>query len=1194
MLVLKSLEIQGFKSFPDKTKIQFGRGLTAVVGPNGSGKSNISDSVRWVMGEQSSKNLRGAKMEDVIFTGTKSRRSQGFAEVSLVIDNSDKTLPIEEDEVIITRKYYRSGESEYSINRVSVRLKDIHELFMDTGLGKDGYALVGQGRIAEIVQSKSDERRQIFEEAAGIAKYRYRKNEAEKKLHFAEENLVRLKDILQELEGRVTPLKQQAQKAKQFLELAQRQKTLEISIWIDTLNQSNLSLKNQTDIILKKDMQRQQLEEEIDDLEVQIQTIYSKMQQYLIDIDHLRKQKDESEKQSANLQSIIAVYENDIQHNQENQHRIYQEIQNSQQTEQQLLQTIQQNQTLYQQSTQQLDTLIQEIDNLEKNLATLSQKNEAIANEYTQLNQEINHLLMQQSETKLRLVQLTAQNQEESERFVNNQQVLKQKDEDIRLYQEELTSVEETYQQLEQRQSSLSNMIAGYEKKLDHQRQLQKQQEKTLYQIQTDQLKKQQQAKLLMDLEQHMEGFAHSVKAVLTAQKRGILKGILGTISQLIEVSEVYSSAVEAALGGSLQHIVTEDEQAAKSAIYHLKREHAGRATFLPMTSIRGNRLDTVQITSSEGFCALACDVVSYQPEYEDIVLSLLGKIVIVSDLDCAILMAKQQKHRFKIVTLDGQILHAGGSMSGGSKNKTQGFLSRKAEIALLEKQVLECTKQQQYQQKQLDETHEQMAQFRQQITRISREMSTVNEDRIRCEGEQKRLTQLIEQEGRLLIQMKQELHDYQKKLDSRQNQSVDLKEQIETIEEQLSQKRTKLSFIQTSQEQHQKQYQQLFDELSEVRYQKLELQKDAEVLQNRILELQNRGTASKEQLLCLHQTQTDLEQQQIQIQEKISTSREKIDAIKENSIFIEQQVEKRVAQRNSLESEATLLRQKERQVSIEKERVVQELARVQERKQAIQRDYDNIINELWQEYQLTRGEAQRIAIELEDIGRSNQELRSLKTKIKNLGNVNVGAIEEYKEISERYTFLNRQLSDIEHSKSELTRMIQDLTKKMQEIFSENFKLINAHFQAIFVELFGGGRAELRLTEPEQILSCGIEIFVEPPGKIIKNLSLLSGGEQAFVAIAIYFAILKVRPAPFCILDEIEAALDDVNVTKYAKYLRLISDKTQFIMITHRRGTMEEADVLYGVTMQEEGVSKLLQLKVSEVERELGNQMQLD
>lgn len=1188
-MVLKYLEIQGFKSFADKTRVTFNNGLTAVVGPNGSGKSNLSDALRWVMGEQSNKTLRGSNMEDVIFSGTKSRKPQGFAEVSLCIDNTDRTLGVDSDEVIISRRYSRSGDSDYRINHANVRLKDVNELLMDTGLGKDGYAMVGQGKIAEIVQSKSDERRIIFEEAAGISKFRSRKNEAQKKLNAAEDNLVRLRDIVQELEDRVGPLKAQSEKAKQFLVLAEERKTLEVSVWMRSLETANVQLKDHDDRILARQLEHTEMEETVTELETRIASVYEEMQTALVAIDTLRREKEETEQEIANLTATIAVLENDGQHNAQNRERIEKELKAFWQSNQEFETTLNARLADITSIQTELEALDAEILKLEDAQQALLQKGDGVDDSRSALSRELNELLIRQSNQELNAARLSATQQEERERFEQNtkQRVFQQ--DELAQTERDLQDAESFLKRLEEQKESLQNMLRGYHMKQQSVQESVRSAKAEQETLQLQVKEKLQRARVLQDMENSMEGFAHSVKQVLSRGKNGALRGILGTVSQLIAVPEEYSTAIEIALGGTLQNIVVENEQNAKTAIRFLKQENAGRATFLPLTSVRGNRLSTNQFADSEGYVALACDLVQFAPEHRAVVDSLLGRIVIAEDLDAAVVIAKNNGYKFRIVTLDGQVVNAGGSMSGGSKNRSQGFFSRKTEIAALR---AEAEKQQAQAEKSaagLQEVEQEYAKIAAKIQAIQSELQVISEDTIRCESEMKRLQMAGKQQQTLLTAMEEELENFERRLNDLQQQEQTAREEMQEAEAKANSSREELARMEGERSEQEQQIQQMTQTLSAARFKRLERQKDIESEHRMIEELKQRNQDLLQQEHLLKEQIAALEEQSAMIVSQVEGYRATVTNRKERIAVITTSVEERQKARTALEAETNHLRDRERDLSVQKERLAQEIARFEEKKIAVQKQYDDIIRKLWEEYELTKAEAEHFSEPLDDVNAANKRLNSLRAQIRALGSVNVAAIEEYAEVSERYEFLSKQVRDVEHSRQELLRMIGDLTAQMRTIFEENFTQINRHFQRIFVELFGGGRAELLLTDPEDPLGCGIEIKVEPPGKIIKNLTSLSGGEQAFVAIAIYFAILYVRPAPFCVLDEIEAALDDVNVSKYAAYLRQMSGKTQFILITHRRGTMEEADTLYGVTMQDEGISKLLQLQVSEIEHQLGD-----
>ncbi len=1187
-MLLKSLELQGFKSFPDKTKLTFNKGLTAVVGPNGSGKSNISDAVRWVLGEQSNKTLRGDKMEDVIFLGTQTRKSQGFAEVTLTLDNASRSLAVDSDEVSLTRKYYRSGESEYLINGASVRLKDINELLMDTGLGKDGYSIIGQGRIAEIVGAKSNERREIFEEAAGITKFRYRKNESEKRLKQAEENLIRLRDILSELESRVEPLRIQSEKAKKFLEYAERKKVLEITLWLKNLDKSKKNMSEQEDKITSCKLEYDRYSEEIEQLEQQIGDAYSAMQKCVADIDDFRREQSEVEGQMSDQNRQIAVYHNDIGHWQSNIAQAEKDMASVKMSEEDAEREILEKQQKTEECRERIRQIAATIAQTEQELLRLSAISDDCETNAAQLNEKLNALLLEQNE-----VQFKKDNAERTIR--ENEQSIDMVQNNIELKKAELAKAEQDYREnqisfthIAEREQQLHNSIKGYELKRDSRVKKQSETEQTFRQLDLKVKEKLQKSKLLKDLEQNLEGYAYSVKAVLKQAKAGALRGVFGTVSQIIDVDAAYSVAIETALGGAMQNLVCDNENTAKSAIRMLKDQNGGRATFLPLTSVRGTELSENGLKSCDGFIALGSELVKADPKYDGIIKSLLGRIAVVEDLDVAVNIAKQYHYRFKLVTLDGQVINAGGSLTGGSQNKTSGLLSRKNDIAQLEKEAADLTRQKAEAEEKLSELTAEVNKLNAEINAVLSELQTLSEDKIRFEGDQKRLEHIISEDQRQLSDVDAEINRMTEKNAELTAQIAEYEKRLQTLSEQLQEANDSLAKSNDRRDDLSNQRKTLSDAIADSRIEKAGCEKDIESLENAVSDIINRRKNAKEQLTRYQDEIASLHQKIADIQLQIQACTENTQAYKEEIAKLDGRISEYNAKRNDLEQMSHKLRESEKEKSGKQASVSQELARLEERKISIQKEYDDIISKMWEEYQLTRSEAMGIAVEIDNLITAQRDLNEIKSKIKGLGSVNVGAIEEYQEVSQRYTFMKNQIEDVEESKSELTALISDLTEKMESIFAESFQKINEHFGKIFVELFGGGKAELLLTEPNNVLESGIEIKVQPPGKIIKNLAALSGGEQSFIAIAIYFAILKVRPSPFCILDEIEAALDDVNVVKYANYLRLMSDNTQFILITHRRGSMEEADVLYGVTMQEQGVSKLLTLRVSEVEEQLG------
>lgn len=1182
-MLLKSLELQGFKSFPDKTKIEFGKGLTAVVGPNGSGKSNLSDAMRWVMGEQSTKTLRGSKMEDVIFTGTQQRKSQGFAQVSLTIDNSDRSLAVDSDEVIITRRLNRNGDSEYKINHASVRLKDINELLMDTGLGRDGYALVGQGRIAEIIQSKSDQRREIFEEAAGISKFRYRKNEAVHKLEASEENLLRLQDILSELEQRVEPLKKQSEKAKAFLQLSQEKRQLEVALWNLSLDQSAQKLKEQEDKILACQVEHEDLQQSSQALEEKINQSYEEMQRCLSRAEDCRQEKEELEQQNSALLSQEAVGKNNLEHFDQETARLSQQLEDFKRNQQQTGRLLQERQRQRESLEAALEETNAKLEAARGQLAELAKQDQGADQQSAQLSKRINELLLLENEDKLTVIQLTGQTEEDANSYQNNQIMLSQMKDNAQGTQRELKQAQELAQLLTQRMETLENQKAGYRFKLEGRQKKLEQEQAQAEELRTQAGQLRQKAKLLRDLEDNLEGFAYSVKAVMKQSKNGRLEGIHGTVARLLQVPEEYALAIETALGGSMQHIVVENENAAKSAIRFLKQQNAGRATFLPLTSVKGRELTGYDLTEQEGYVDLASHLVKADAQYQGIVDSLLGRIVVAEDLDCAAAMGRQFGYRFKIVTLDGQVVNAGGSFSGGSKSRSAGLLSRAGEITQLQQQAEALTQRSQQQSQDTKKLEQEVNTLKAQLGTLESEQITVKEDRIRCEGEQKRLEALEAEYSRRVQEMEQELEGFLQRLQEKNQKIANLRRRQGETQRELEQAQQTLQSLRGQGDLLRKQREEVNASIQQLQLSQLAQQKDVDSLLETMEQLMGQSRESEQLQQQLARQIQQLGQQRTQQQQQIQQCAKQRETNRLTQQKLEEQVQRILQQRTQLEQAATGLREEEKQYSRRREEVSRRLAQLEERRDTLQKEYDEVIRKLWEEYELTRSQARQEAQQPQDPAKAKTRLAAVKGEIRSLGSVNLSAIEEYEEVSQRYEFMSRQLADVEQSRKELEDLIKQLTRKMEELFAQSFEEINQNFQKIFVDLFGGGHGELKLTDPEDLLGSGIEIIVQPPGKVIRHLSALSGGEQSFVAIAIYFAILKVRPAPFCILDEIEAALDDVNVARYAEYLRLMSDKTQFIAITHRRGTMEEADVLYGVTMQEKGVSKLLKLDVSEV-----------
>lgn len=1185
---LKSLQIQGFKSFPDKTELIFGRGLTAVVGPNGSGKSNISDAVRWVLGEQSTRNLRGEKMEDVIFLGTHNRKPTGFASVSLTIDNTDRQLAVDADDVTITRRLYRSGESEYRINKTAVRLKDITELLMDTGLGRDGYSIIGQGRIEEIVSSKPGQRREIFEEAAGISKYRYRKAEAEKKLENAYENLLRLKDIMGELEGRLEPLREQSEKAGRFLELSKEKKTLEISLWARSMEQSRAQLEKQESEYLLAKNNCADIEAVLEEHQLRIQDGYEKVQDLAVQIDRCQQQVSQMKNEQADCDAQIAVAQNDLHHNANAIEETHGQILTYTENKDDFKGRLKENQQELRIKQEQLQKAQADESQARQEIVLIEEELAALNTEIAQMKGQRAAYEQDITRQKLNRVSSAALLEETSRRMQTLQDSQSERDDGISALQKELEECSQLLSDIEKRQEELGNAASGYQLKLQRQQRQQQQLEEECRGLrgQSDQLE--HRARILTEMEKSLDGYYNSVKSVLSAGAQGRLKGIVGTVSQLISVSPQYAVAIETALGNAMQQVVTENEAAAKNAINHLKYAKAGRATFLPMDVIQPQRLSADGIERMEGFVARADELVSCDERYRGIVANLLGRIAVAQDIDAAVEIARKFRYRFRIVTLDGQLVNAGGSMTGGSASKTTGLLSRKEEIHTMGQQIKGLQQKIEAHQPQLTQLQQTTAQLQAQLTAVQAQIKSCQEDKITYTAEHKRLQRSFDEACKTRDEMNREYQQVKQKLEQLRSSSSDADALIEQVTESLEQLRTQLDESKEKQEHLEQAKAALGEQHNALRFEILGLQKDIESLTGTQNQLDGMIRQQDSQVQTLVDKVNTLQNAGRQLEKKIEQLQEKKQTLSQG---IEQQntlIKQTMQQRSQAEQHLSQLRTEEKEQIARRERAAAQLSRCEERKVSLQTEYDKLIARLWDEYSMTRTDALEAAIEIEDEPRAQARLSELRTKIRSLGSVNVAAIEEYREVSERYRFLKEQSDDVENSRTELLSMIRELTAQMRQLFSESFEKINQHFQQIFTELFMGGQARLELTDPDNILESGIEIHVQPPGKIIKNLSALSGGEKAFVAIAIYFAILKVKPSPFCILDEIEAALDEVNVSRYARYLKNLSDKTQFIAITHRRGTMEEADILYGVTMQEKGVSRLLELDITQLESRLG------
>lgn len=1187
-MILKALEMQGFKSFPDKTVLEFNKGITAVVGPNGSGKSNISDAVRWVLGEQSTKTLRGSKMEDVIFSGTDVRKAKGFAEVTLRLDNTDRSLNKDSDEVSVTRRYYRSGDSEYLVNGESARLRDVNELFMDTGLGRDGYSIVGQGKIADMVSPKASERRDMLEEAAGISHFRYRRGDAIKRLAQAEENLVRLRDILSELESRVGPLKAQSEKAQKFIVLAGERKNLEIGIWLNTIDKTGEKMRDQEHKIEIAEASHKEAQDELSKIGEMIDKAADGTRDINIKLEEIRNSASGFEEKLSDIDSQIKVAENSILHNNETIERINRDKAAENETEQNIDAAVSAAIECIQKAEEQIADATRQMDELSKQEETYRLSSSEFSDRAATLSGEISALSVRLADCRVTAETANSSIEEIRSRISVIDESMGTRKDDYDALLKRKADAEAELKEIQDEIVSVKNAIDGYTLRFENRGKKADSVKLAIDEKQRELHKGQDRVRLLEDLEKNMEGYFGAVKAVMKESGRGALRGIYGPVSQLITVKDKYSAAIETALGAAVQNIVVDNETDAKRAMGFLKEHRAGRATFLPITAIKGRVLSEQGLDDQYGFVSIASDLVSYDNKYSEIIRWLLGRTAVAEDIDSAIAIAKKYSYRFRIVTLDGQVINAGGSMTGGSRVQNAGILSRGNEIERLKGSLASMQKELDGMLSDYKLLSEDASAAKAELEGAEGDLLRAKEENIRREGELKLASDKLSSVSSGVKELLEEKETLEKRIESVSSGAEAARSQIDELKETLENKEKELESITGDSKTLQKNREEVASKAAEIRLRIVSLQKDVEANTDEITRLKNRKTGHLDRLSELDGEIREIEEKNDELRaltERLSADEK---ALKANHGDAQNQINELVSQRDELEKQANDLRLHERAKSEERERLSGDIARLEERKIAMRNEYDNLTSKLYDEYQLTRREAAALEIEIDDYSLAAKRLAELKSQIRALGSVNVSAIEEYKEVSERYEFLSGQISDVETSRAELNKMIDDLTGKMAEQFREQFNRINSCFGQTFIELFGGGKAELRLEDERDVLGSDIEIKVQPPGKNVQNINLLSGGEKGLSAIALLFAILKVTPAPFCIFDEVEAALDDVNVSRYAQYVRRMTKNTQFILITHRRGTMEEADVLYGVTMQEKGVSKLLELKTAEMAKKLG------
>ena len=1187
-MYLKALEIQGFKSFPDKTVLNFGEDITAIVGPNGSGKSNVSDAIRWVMGEQSSKSLRGAKMEDVIFGGTEKRSQMGFAQVTLVLDNTEHIFPrMEESEVAVTRRYYRSGESEYYINKQSVRLRDVNELFMDTGMGREGYSIVGQGKIDEILSVKSADRREIFEEAAGISKFRHRKEETERKLERTEENLVRINDKIAELELQVGPLRSQAEKAKKYLILRDELRTLEISVWLENLDKIKTdSIKLNTDYALAQ-QELERANAALDELYAASEQFAEKAHANDMEQERLRTECAELDAKRNEENSAVAVLRTGIENNRANIERVENDLRDQSGRAESLTAQIAAKHT-------RIEELAAQAAELEEELRAFLAQAEELARTAGEAGSEVEALRAKEAlaasdaaDCRADMSAMNAGLAELSERRAALEAESESVDGQLTEKRRAASASRRALEEAQEEADAVRNIISGHTLKMEGRVKREETARQKSIDLTMEKNNLDSRIHLLSEMEKEYEGFNKAVRLIMQAAEKNALRGVHGPVANLMTTDKRYAVAIEIALGAGMQNVVVDREEDAKSAINFLKQRDGGRATFLPLTAIRGDVLREAGVEREYGYVGVASQLVQFDQRYTEIFNNLLGRTVVVEDMDCGIAIARKYSNRFRIVTLDGQVLNRGGSMTGGSVSRSAGILSRANELKELTARREALTEKLDAALREADEAKRDLNAAQYELD-VAREQQRGAEDAVlRLTGEKKQYDMLLESLRTRESDIAAELESITARTEELKKAAAAREEEIKKHEAEAARCRAESEEKLAGQNELQRDSAHLGDEIAARKSTLAGFTAERETTERALGDLET----------LAQQMRGDEDGRRALIEDyraKIKAAEEEIAQHDAVTASLRADAEKRRAELAEL-AEAKLTLEGERSANDRRYRECNELlsqtqaaaGRLEQKRVTAAMEEKQILDKLWESYELSHSAAQEQRIELESVPKASRRINELKREINGLGNVNVGAIEEFDRVNTRYTYLTGQRDDVEKAKEELLGVIENITSEMTVIFKEQFALIRESFQETFLELFGGGKATLELEDENAVLDCGIEIKVQPPGKALKTLSLLSGGEKAFVAIALYFAILKVHPTPFCVMDEIEAALDEPNVIRVAHYMRRICDQTQFIVITPRRGTMEAADVLYGVTMQERGVSKVLTINMNDMAKEL-------
>ena len=1181
-MYLKRLELQGFKSFADKTILELRPGITTVIGPNGSGKSNISDAIRWVLGEQSMKSLRGTKSLDIIFAGTQNRKSLGFAEASLVFDNSDGALPIEFTEVTVTRKIYRSGETGYYINKTPCRLKDVLELFMDTGIGKDGYSIIGQGKIDEILSNKSEDRRHIFEEAAGIVKYRSRKEEAEKKLEHTKLNLLRINDIISEIEGNLGPLQTQSEKAKKYLNLREELKNIEVGLFVYNIEKYKENLQQ---IVQDIDVMQSQCNDEEGKLErVKIlkEELKSSIDEITEQIENMSNLGFESQKEIEQLNSEINVAKTRITNNNENNVRFTDEIQEQNEKIQELKQELEQKEAKKDNLKQNKEKFEKELNEKQEELAKITEKLSAKELEIEGYKQTVEQNTDKKYElqSEINAQEINFQNHEKRQNQIKQEiQTTISELDNTRMNKEEISK---GFYESENKKNKAQKSLEEVAKQKQEANQKIKSFESNINILSSDMRIKESRLKFLIETEKEKEGYIKSVKSLLKDCEniKDLGKGMHGVLANIIEVPDELETAIEMCLGASLQNIVTDTEEDAKKLVEHLRKNNLGRASFLPIASVKGKKLEKLKGNES-GVIGIASDLVKFNKKYEQIILNLLGRTVIVDNMNTAIKVAKQNGYTFRIVTKDGDLINPSGAITGGSvAKKTVNILGRGKEIEKLEKEIKNIKSKIQ----KLEEEKEEYEQSIEGILELSANLEKeLQEIDITYATEKQKMISIDENIQKLQNRLNK-LKEEQKNLETLKQESIEQKEKIQEETQKITNQNEELSKLISEFAELNKDDQKYIDDLNfDITNLKIsvssfdESESSIQEIQERInQELNNAKASIENKNNQIEQIKVENENLEKTIQETLNKIEEIKQKVSNSSAEIEKMKQERTQKSEKLSKQEDEITSKFKII----EDLKSQLVKLDVKKTKVEEDINTIINKMWEEYELTPNNVEGYA-KPENVALTQKRVNNIRTEIRDLGSVNVDSIDEYKNLKDRYDFMSEQRLDLENTMSKLRKVITDMTQIMKEQFREKFKIINKNFGEVFAELFGGGKASLNLEDEENILECGIEITVQPPGKKLQNMMLLSGGEKAFTAIALLFAILKINPAPFCVLDEIEAALDDVNVFRYADYLKKFTEHTQFLVITHRKGTMVAADTVYGVTMEESGISKLLSMKLN-------------